>query len=140
MTEIITSLKYNFGQRASNAPPDENIAVAYHETARAPHMLCFISASGNRLVLNYSHLISLAFLPQSGKISLDFSSHLVTLEGNGLHDLFNALAAYQPKFIRETATRYAGLGESGPVVTCIKTHDKSVKPAPPPGTSGGNDV
>lgn len=134
------SLTFNFGQRKSG---DGDAAIAYHDTARMPHTLCFISASGARLLLHYSHLISMAFLPQSGKISLNFSSYLVTLEGNGLHDLFDALAAQKPKSIRETETRYAGLEGTGPLVTRITAHDKSVKPAPPPpesGASGASDT
>lgn len=137
------SLTYNFGPRTSGAQPDGDAAIAYHDTARTPHTLCFVSTSGARLLLHYSHLISLAFLPQSGKISLNFNSHLVTLEGTGLHDLFDALAAQQPKFIRETATRYAGLEETGPLVTRIAAHDKSAKPVPPPpqsGASGGSET
>lgn len=84
--------------------------------------LCFVWPDGKKLFLNYAYLVSGKFAADSetNTINLGFTSHLVTLKGYQLEDLFFALMEQLPRIIKAEDARYKDANESKTIVTDIE--------------------
>jgi len=83
--------------------------------------LCFAWPDGRKLFLNYAYLVSGEFVTdgETNTIKLAFTSHLVTLKGYGLEELYIALIEQIPRIIEEEDARYRDTSESKTMVTEI---------------------
>lgn len=82
--------------------------------------LLFTWPSGDSEFLNYSFLIGGKFFKEESKIVLTYTSHIVTIKGNNLEDLHDALLLNFPKRIDCVEERYLKtIDGDDPVVTEI---------------------
>ena len=90
------------GTAASVAQPD------IYPTPGHTRNLCLVWLDGRQMFLNYAYLIACDFSPgdDMNVITLNFSSHQVTLRGYGLDMLFIALLDYLPRKVLVTDPRY----------------------------------
>jgi hypothetical protein len=70
--------------------------------------LCLVWPEGRRFFLNYAYLVAGEFRVDGevNLIQLEFTSHLVTIQGYGLHPLFTDLLDHLPRWIEMTDPRY----------------------------------
>jgi len=73
--------------------------------ARRAITLDVILKTGNRWAFPYAYLVAVEF-DKSGKLTLHFTSHTVTLEGQYLEPIHEALLNQEVGFIREAERRH----------------------------------
>lgn len=109
MTEL--KLKYNESNKGEAKQNDlikersvgNNIN---YTSSEIPRNICFVENSGRQIFFNYSFL-SNGLLDEDGrKITLEFSTHRVTLNGVKLDSLFNELLEQKVKILYCTSNRY----------------------------------
>lgn len=106
------SFKLKYDEMRDNQEMDEAVeSVHKYDSAGQSRNVCFVFKTGDRLFLNYGYLVSGEYLVAENKIILTFTSHLVTLEGIILDELFNDLMHHSPKQIIETDGRYNHLNK-----------------------------
>lgn len=87
--------------------------------------LLFSWPSGNCEFLNYTYLIGGKLVKEEDKIELTYTSHKVTLKGNNLKELYDALLLTLPKRIDCIEERYLeARDDSGSSVTEIEITPK----------------
>lgn len=74
--------------------------------------VCFVQPDGSRMFLNYGYMVSGEYSPQNNTITLGFTSHIVTLSGTDLENLFYELMFHIPKQIECANQRYSTLNEN----------------------------
>lgn len=91
---------------------DEN--ELFYQSSGHARNVCFVWSNEKKLFLNYAYLVSGEFNPNEEKnlITLTFSSHIVSLHGFNLENLFTALMEHLPRIIIEVDSRYALQGSS----------------------------
>lgn len=83
--------------------------------------LCFVSLDGKHIFVNYSYLVAGEFFPEENKIVLHFTTHVISLQGQNLENLYQDLMLHLPKIIIATNKRYSRISQSNnPVVTEIE--------------------
>jgi len=90
-------------------------ASAYPNVSNTRNLL-LVMADSNRKFLNYSFLISGDYLKSEGYIRLEFTTHIVTMKGLQLEQLYNALFEHRVKIIVCRDARYNALEGEGFVV------------------------
>jgi hypothetical protein len=82
--------------------------------------ICFVLLDGKYIFLNYSYLVAGEFFPEESKITLHFTTHIITMQGRNLEYLYQDLMQHLPKIIIATDERYSGISQgNSPVVTGI---------------------
>ena len=109
-------LKYN--QLKENDPTQKDREENY-PTGSSVRNVCFVQADGSKIFLNYGYLVSGEFSPFDTKITLCFTSHIVTLEGIQLENLFNDLMNHIPQYIVCQDERYNAIENNKPLVNTM---------------------
>lgn len=108
------SLTFKFDKSNENNPdkgdnkpmPGAEKDIERYDTVGQVRNICFIELSGKQTFLSYAYLTSAEFSPEDNKIVLFFTSHTVTLKGNGLAELYEDLKTYNLKQIKCVDKRY----------------------------------
>lgn len=108
------SLTFKFDKSNENNPDKEDNKpmpgaekdIERYDTVGQVRNICFVELSGKQTFLSYAYLTSAEFSPEDNKIVLYFTSHTVTLKGNGLADLYEDLKTYNLKQIKCVDKRY----------------------------------
>lgn len=116
--------RLKFQQMQENAPARENPAnkthADFYEQSGHARNVCFVLLDGYRTFLNYAYLVSGEYLPQQNRIILAFTSHLVTLTGIWLEELYYAFMHHLPKQVQCIDARYnATAGDDDAIVNEI---------------------
>ncbi len=96
----------------------ENNIEFYTEKSYARYVR-FILSDGVQRSLNYSYLVTCEYRPDAGRITMEFTTHVVTLIGIFLEPLHIDILFHLPKVIGCTDARYNELSEARPVVNQI---------------------
>lgn len=96
----------------------ENNVEFYPEKSYARYVR-FILPDGTQRSLNYSYLVTCEYCPDAGRITMEFTTHVVTLIGAFLEPLHIDMLVHLPKAIGCTDARYNDLSEARPVVNDI---------------------
>jgi len=113
----MTDLSDRFN-RIGNA--SKEAGLAYYTTDAHVRNVYFVLLDGKSYFLNYDNLNSGEFLPEENTITLTFTTHIVTLKGRNLSDLFTHLSAHGVREIKMIHERYAAAEETGSLVTHIE--------------------
>lgn len=117
----------NFRKMQENDPTSkENDAESISNYAVAGNVrnITFIWQDGKKQSLNYGYLVSCEYLPDDNKITMLFTTHIVTLKGIKLSGLFDALVAQLPESITCVDARYNATGSREMIVVNeIKTNN-----------------
>ncbi|THF52827.1 hypothetical protein E6C50_01040 [Flavobacterium supellecticarium] len=83
--------------------------------------VCFVMLDGKHIFLNYSYLVAGEYFLEENKITLHFTTHIITLTGKNLENLYQDLMMHMAKIIIVTNDRYSGIATQGdsPIVTGI---------------------
>lgn len=100
---------------------DNNNGISYFEKDdTGVKNVCFVFLDGKHIFLNYNYLVAGEFFPEDNKITLHFTTHVVTLDGHNLEKLYKELLEHLPKIITTSIDRYCHLAQkSSPVVINI---------------------
>ncbi len=109
-------LRHKF--KSSAAPPQPE-SITYHDSDAAMRKVTFAASDGTMLFLNYAYLVSGTYAPEEDAITLNFTTHVVTLKGHRLAGLFDSLTTQAPRQIAAVEERYAATIETESVVTHI---------------------
>jgi hypothetical protein len=93
---------------ASNGDEKEN---EQYPTPGQNRNLCFVQADGKRLFLNYAYLIAGEYEPESNTITLNFSTHTVTLKGRNLENLYESIMLQLQREIVGVESRYVEIND-----------------------------
>lgn len=108
--------KRNGGQKENpkkeDGQPDE--PVNYPTTGDVRN-LCFVQPDGKRQFLNYAYLISGEYDPEASEITLTYTTHIVTVKGYDLNEIYEALMGQVVKKIVAVDERYRSTRESGAI-------------------------
>lgn len=119
---------YKFDQMRNNAPDGEggSESIINHASPSNDRKVCFVQLDGSKLSLNYSFLLTCEYYPEQSMISLDFTTHTVTVYGLLLEKVFEELETNMPKKIICKDARYNSINEAGkPVVNKIEVLSKT---------------
>ena len=108
------SLTFKFDKSNENNPdkgdnkpmPGAEKDIERYDTVGQVRNICFVELSGKQTFQSYAYLTSAEFTPEENKIDLFFTSHTITLKGNGLADLYEDLKTYNLKQIKCVDKRY----------------------------------
>ncbi|MEP7165211.1 MAG: hypothetical protein ABI741_10980 [Ferruginibacter sp.] len=108
------SLTFKFDKSNENNPdkgdntsmPGAEKDIERYDTVGQVRNICFVELNGKQTFLSYAYLTSAEFTPEENKIVLFFTSHTITLKGNGLSDLYEDLKTYNLKQIKCVDKRY----------------------------------
>ena len=108
------SLTFKFDKSNENNPdkgdskpmPGAEKDIERYDTVGQVRNICFVELSGKQTFLSYAYLTSAEFLPEDNKIVLFFTSHTITLKGNGMAALYEDLKTYNLKQIKCVDKRY----------------------------------
>ncbi|MBS0645185.1 MAG: hypothetical protein JSR97_01155 [Verrucomicrobia bacterium] len=108
------SLTFKFDKSNENNPdkgdnkpmPGAAKDIERYDTTGQVRNICFVELSCKQTFLSYAYLTSAEFSPEDNKIVLFFTSHTVTLKGNGLADVYEDLKTYNLKQIKCVDKRY----------------------------------
>lgn len=84
-------------------------ALTNYETEGSVRNLCFVQPDGKRIFLNYAYLVSGEYDPEASIITLTYTTHVVTLRGYGLEELYESLGTHVPKKIISVGERYEAM-------------------------------
>lgn len=87
--------------KTDNAAKEES-----YPTASNTRNLIFILKDGKYHFLNYAYLVSGEYSPDASLITLIYTTHTVTIKGETLEPLFEALVSHLPRIIRCMDERY----------------------------------
>lgn len=74
--------------------------------------VCFVLLDGKQRFLNYNYLVSGEYLPEENKITLQFTTSTITLQGYNLEKLFQGFMQHSPKTVAVTDERYNGISQN----------------------------
>lgn len=94
----------NENEKKQEGHPD---GIANYETPGSGRNLCFVQPDGKRQFLNYVYLITGEYDPEASEIKLTYTTHIVTLKGYNLGELFESLVAQVAKEITCQEERYS---------------------------------
>ncbi|MBN8865541.1 MAG: hypothetical protein J0H92_19355 [Sphingobacteriales bacterium] len=104
------NLRYNEIQPEINAndnmPLEQSECVTYYETEGHARNVCFVFENGNRIFLNYAHLLFCEYIHEIGAINLIFTSHRIILEGCNTGELFKSFLSQKTQEIVVQSSRY----------------------------------
>lgn len=98
-----------FEKMRQNDPTGKSEDAAKEEsykTASNTRNLIFILKDGKCHFLNYAYLVSGEYSPDDNVITLIYTTHTITLKGETLEPLFEALVSHLPRIIRCMDERY----------------------------------
>lgn len=110
------SLSYKFN---AQEPPAEVKGATYYDTDGHVRNLYFVPAEDDEMFLNYAYLISGSLSREKNRITLAFTTHVVTLKGQNLRALFNGIFVQRLQRITTIEERYAATEEAESFVTQI---------------------
>ncbi len=120
--------KQRFDEYMENDPasPQGKAADArYHSSGGNIRNLAFVLQDGTMQFFNYAYLVTCTWQQEKGVILLEYTTHQVSIFGQGLEPLFFELMVQANKIIRCTESRYAALEEDGgPVIREIQVSSK----------------
>ena len=104
------SLQISKSEESQVSPDDEKLTVY---TVGETKTIDFILKDGTRQNFNYNHFITswLGIEDNLNIIKIFFSTHLVTIKGYCLDDLYNHLLEHAIKSIKEHDERYISMAE-----------------------------
>ncbi|MCY1234133.1 hypothetical protein D3C87_297780 [compost metagenome] len=83
--------------------------------------LCFVQLDDSCIFLNYNYLVAGEFFSAENKIILHFTTHVITLKGHNLENLYQHIMDHLPKTIKALNDRYISLAQASfPIVTGIE--------------------
>jgi len=91
---------------SSNASPSGVDGSGLSDEIDNPRGITFVLANANTKTLFYSYLIAIDFAAESGTIMLEFTSHVVKLQGVNLRILLEQLITQRVSVIRYSDARY----------------------------------
>ncbi|WP_410879468.1 hypothetical protein [Myroides sp. DW712] len=102
----------------------ENITY-FDENYIGVRNVCFVLLDGKQIFLNYNYLVSGEYLPEENKITLQFTTSTIMLQGYNLEKLFQDFMQHSPKSIMAIDNRYNDLSKNNiPIIIGIKfTHN-----------------
>jgi len=89
---------------------DENITY-FDADYTGVRNVCFVQLDGKQIFLNYNYLVSGEYLPEENKITLQFTTDTITLQGYNLEKLYQDFMKHMPQNITITDERYSGISE-----------------------------
>lgn len=95
--------KFKFDEMRDNNPAKQQLAYAGESHVRN---VCFVQTSGKILFLNYGYLVSGEYVPDESTITLQFTSHTITLKGTKLETLYQEFFSHIPRYVTATEERY----------------------------------
>lgn len=99
---------------------DDNGIAKFDKDYSGVRNVCFVLLDGKHIFVNYSYLVAGEFLPEENKITLHFTTHVITVSGRNLEYLYQDLILHLPKIIIATDERYSGISNgNSPIVTGI---------------------
>lgn len=105
--------KFKFDKMRENNPAnsesddeDKNISGEKYETSGNTRNLGFVWLDGKRMFLSYSYLISCEYQPVESLLVLTFTTHIFSLKGTLLENLYDELLLQIPKTIYCVDPRY----------------------------------
>lgn len=106
--------------KKNEANKDENI-IYFDENYIGIRNVCFVLLDGKQIFLNYNYLVSGEYLPEENKITLQFTTSTITLQGYNLEKLFQGFMQHSPKTVAVTDERYSAISQGNtPIITGIK--------------------
>jgi len=115
------SLKDRFANHSENAAeqpqPEEQKSVELYDTPGHARNICFVQADGSMTFLNYAYLVSGGFKREQNTIKLEFTTHTVTVIGDGLESLFEYFLDHTPKRVCILEKRYTAI--SLPILVAV---------------------
>lgn len=90
---------------------DENITY-FDERYTGVRNVCFVLLNGKHMFLNYNYLISGEYFPEENRITLQFTTNTVTLEGYNLKPLYQSFIEHSPKIVIRIDGRYENILQS----------------------------
>lgn len=88
----------------SSSTPDASTEL--YPSSGNTRNLCIVWPDGKRFFINYAYLISGEYIPGDNALMLVFTSHTISMKGQGLELLFNELTLHLPKIIVAVDSRY----------------------------------
>ncbi len=106
--------------RENNPTPAHDQDNLYKEAGHTRNV-CFVLPEGKRQFFNYAYLVSVLFEPSDdvNTITLEFTSHTITLKGYRLEALYMDFFDHFPRIVTTTDPRYAAAQPNDVVVTDI---------------------
>jgi len=99
---------------------DDNGIAKFEKDYTGVRNVCFVLLDGKHIFVNYSYLVAGEFLPEENKITLHFTTHVISLQGRSLETLYQDFMQHMPKMIIATNDRYSSLAQKdSPIVTGI---------------------
>jgi|SRR5690606_20939484 len=100
--------KLKFDEYKDNNPTDKDGEhnLDYYPSSGAVRNLTFAWPNGDKQFFNYSYLITSYYSKNDGTISIEFSTHHVTLKGRGLENLYDDLMSQVCRTIQCSEDRY----------------------------------
>lgn len=114
----LTDYLFSDPTKASEAINNNGI-TNFEENYSGVKNVCFVLLDGKQIFLNYNYLVSGEFFPEENKITLYFTTHIVSLQGCHLEKLYFDLIQHLPKIIIVINDRYNALLESGSVFEIV---------------------
>ena len=104
------SLTDSFDKRKDGkGSPKDREAAEFYEIASPFRNLCFIQPNGERLSLSYGRLRFAEYAPEKNCITLSYETHTVTLTGEGLDALYEAIDECRVRRLNCIDARYKAL-------------------------------
>lgn len=119
--EIKKKLHQYTGNSAKQNDAEDDGIAKFDKDYTGVKNVCFVLLDGKHIFLNYSYLVAGEFFPEESKITLHFTTHVITLQGRNLENLYHDLMQHLPKIIIATDGRYNGISKRiNPLVTGVE--------------------
>lgn len=99
----------NENEKKQEGQPD---GIANYERPGSGRNLCFVQPDGKRQFLNYAYLVTGEYDLEASEITLTYTTHIVTLKGYNLEEMFENIMIQIVKTIKSTDPRYTNERDS----------------------------
>ncbi len=104
---------YLSGDPTKKNEPKEDENITYFDTNYTGiRNVCFVLLDSKQIFMNYNYLVSGEYLPEENKITLQFTTSTITLQGYNLEKLFQDFMQHLPKVIVVMDERYRNILEN----------------------------
>ncbi|WP_286913357.1 hypothetical protein [Flavobacterium sp. UBA4197] len=102
--EEIKKKLHQYTGKQNNA--DDSSIAKFETDYNGVRNVCFVLLDGKHIFLSYSYLVAGEFFPEENKIVLHFTTHVISLQGQNLENLYQDLMLHLPKVIIAINDRY----------------------------------